>query len=197
MFTGIIFKTAKVKKINAKNGNFSVEIFNNLGKVRLGESITVNGVCSTVKKLAPSKGGVGKSISFEYMPESLKLSNLGFLKKSDTVNIEQAMRLGDKLDGHIVLGHIDQRGKIIRIRKEGNSTVFQIKVPHKKLIKFLVYKGSVAVEGISLTVAKVLPNSFLVKIIPYTLAHTNLKYKKKGNMVNLEFDILAKYANKR
>ncbi len=164
-----------------------VEIQNNLGKIKLGESITVNGVCSTVKK-------TGKNISFEYIPETLKLSNLGSLKKGDIVNLEQSMRMNDKLDGHIVLGHIDGKGEILDIKKEGNSRVFSIKIPAKQLMKLLVYKGSVAVEGISLTVAKVLRNSFIVKIIPYTLAHTNLKYKNKGEEVNLEFDILAKYA---
>lgn len=190
MFTGIISKTAKVKNIKHESGGFSLEILNSLGKIKLGESISVNGVCSTVKK-------TGRSISFEYMPESLKLSNLSFLKINDTVNIERSMRLSDRLDGHIVLGHIDGKGEVLDIKKEGNSQVFEIKIPARNFMKFLVYKGSIAVEGISLTVAKVLNNSFIVKIIPYTLEHTNLKYKKKGDFLNLEFDILAKYANKK
>src|SRR3989338_359869 len=195
MFTGIIKKTARVKNINPQGGSFVVEISNDLGKIKLGESISVNGVCSTIKKLASSKGGAGKNISFEYMPETLKLSNLAFLKKGDMVNIEQSMRMGDKFDGHIVLGHIDGKGEILDIKKEGNSQAFNIKIPARELKKFLVYKGSVAVEGISLTVAKVLRDSFVVKIIPYTLKYTNLQSKKKGDKVNLEFDILAKYAN--
>ena len=106
------------------------------------------------------------------------------------------MHLSDRLDGHIVLGHIDGKGQIVSITKEGNSQVFNIKVLDKNFMKLLVYKGSVAIEGISLTVAKVLGNSFTVKIIPYTIAHTNLKEKKKGDLVNLEFDILAKYASR-
>ena len=195
MFTGIIKKTARVKNINPQGGSFVVEISNDLGKIKLGESISVNGVCSTIKKLASSKDGAGKNISFEYMPETLKLSNLAFLKKGDMVNIEQSMRMGDKFDGHIVLGHIDGKGEILDIKKEGNSQAFNIKIPARELKKFLVYKGSVAVEGISLTVAKVLRDSFVVKIIPYTLKYTNLQSKKKGDKVNLEFDILAKYAN--
>lgn len=190
MFTGIISKTAKVKKVNTKRGSFSVEILNNLGKVKSGESIAVKGVCSTVKR-------VDKNIFFEYMPETLRLSNLGLLKKGDIVNIEQSRRLGDRLDGHIVLGHIDGKGEILNIKEEGNSRVFEIRIPSKNFIKFLFYKGSIAVEGISLTVAKILRKSFIVKIIPYTLKHTNLKYKKKGDFVNLEFDIMAKYANKK
>ena len=190
MFTGIIKKTSKVKNIKPQGGGFGVEIKNNLGKIKLGESITVNGVCSTVKK-------TGKNISFEYMPETLRLSNLGSLKKGDIVNLEQSMRMEDRLDGHIVLGHIDGKGEILDIKKEGNSQIFDIEVPAREFKKLLVYKGSVAVEGISLTVAKVLRNSFLVKIIPYTLKQTNLQFKKKGDKVNLEFDILAKYANKK
>jgi len=190
MFTGIISKTSKIIKIKSNKSGLFLQVLNNFGKVKLGESINVNGVCSTVKKS-------GRSISFEYMPETLKLSNLGLLKKDDTVNIEQSMRLGDRLDGHILLGHIDGKGEILNTEKEGNSRVFNIKVPDKKFIKFLVHKGSVAVEGISLTIVKVLHNFFVVKIIPYTLEHTNLKYKKKGDFVNLEFDILAKYANQK
>lgn len=190
MFTGIIKKTSKVQKIKSAKGSLYVEIFNNLKKVKSGESISVNGICSTIKKS-------NKNIYFEYMPETLKLSNLGLLKKGDIVNIEQSMRLNDRLDGHIVLGHIDGKGKILDVKKEGNSRVFNIKMPNKKFNKFLVSKGSIAVEGISLTVAKVLRNSFIVKIIPFTLANTNLKQKKKGDFINLEFDIFAKYANKK
>jgi len=190
MFTGIISKTSKVKNIKSEKGGLHVEIANNLGKVKPGESIAVNGVCSTAKKS-------GKNISFEYMPETLKLSNLSFLRKEDIVNIEKSMCLNDRLNGHIVLGHIDGRGKILAIKTEGNAKVFDIQLPDKGFKKFLVYKGSVAVEGISLTVVKVLrkssPLSFIVKIIPHTMEHTNLKYRKKGDFVNLEFDILAKY----
>jgi riboflavin synthase len=188
MFTGIIKKTSNLKNTRSKNDSFQIEILNNLGKIKLGESISINGVCSTVKKF-------GKEITFEYMPETLKLSNLGLLKKGDKVNVEQSMRLSDRLDGHIVLGHIDGNGKIVKIVKEGNSRVFEIKISDKKFAKFLVYKGSVAVEGISLTVAKVSKDSFVVKVIPYTFENTNLNSKKVGDLVNLEFDILAKYAH--
>ena len=122
MFTGIIKKTSKIKELKPSKYGLLLEIENNLGKIKLGESISVNGVCSTVKK-------TGKNISFEYMPETLKLSNLKSLKKNDTVNVEQSMRLSDRLDGHIVLGHIDGKGKILSIKKEGNSKVFEIKIP--------------------------------------------------------------------
>ncbi len=190
MFTGIISKTSKVKSIKSTQGGLFLEVTNPFRDVRVGESISVNGVCSTVKKS-------GKNIFFEYMPETLKLSNLSFLQKDDIVNTEQSMRMSDRLDGHMVLGHIDGRGKILDIEKEGNSKVFKIKIPDKKFCKLLVYKGSIAVEGISLTVAQTFKNNFIVKIIPYTIFHTNLKYKKVGDLVNLEFDILAKYANQK
>ncbi|MDD5721411.1 MAG: riboflavin synthase [Candidatus Pacebacteria bacterium] len=189
MFTGIIKKTSKVKRVKSAQGGLFVDILNNLGKIKLGESISINGVCSTVKKN-------NKNISFEYMPETLKLTNLGLLKKGDIVNLEQSMRLSDRLDGHLVLGHIDGKGRIISIKKEGNSKEFYIKVSDKKFKKFLVYKGSIAIEGISLTVAEVLKDLFVVKILPYTLKHTNLKFKKEEDEVNLEFDILAKYASR-
>ncbi len=199
MFTGIISKTSKVKKVKSSNGNLFVDVSNNLGRIKLGSSININGVCSTVKALAPGSIGGGKIISFEYMPETLKLSNLSLLKIGDVINIEQSMRMNDLLDGHVVLGHIDAKGEILSIKKEGNSKVFEIKIPKEKpqneFAKFLVYKGSVAIEGISLTVTKVTKNSFTVKILPYTLEHTNLKNKKVGDTLNLEFDILAKYAH--
>ena len=184
MFTGIIKKTSKVQQVLFEKKGMHLQILNNLGKIKLGESLSINGVCSTVKK-------VGKNILFEYMPETLKLSNLGLLNKGNTINVERSMRMSDRLDGHIVLGHIDETGKIISINEEGNSKVFEIKIKNKI---YLVYKASIAVEGISLTVAKVSKNSFVVKVLPYTLEHTNLKFKKAGDAVNLEFDILAKYA---
>ncbi len=188
MFTGIIAKTGKVKKVTTDKSGMLLEIENKFKAVKLGDSINVNGVCSTGKR-------VGQSLVFEYMPESLKLSNLGKLKTGDVLNLEQSMKLGDRLDGHIVLGHIDGTGELVSLKAEGNSWVFEVKVPDKKFMKMLVYKGSVAVEGISLTVAEVKKNSFVVKIIPHTYKNTNLKFKKVGQALNLEFDILAKYAH--
>lgn len=196
MFTGIISKTAKVVSATSNKNGVLLEIENKIKKVKAGlpvqagESISINGVCSTVKK-------ADKTLTFDYMPETLKLTNLAGLKKGDIVNLEQSLRFGDTLSGHIVLGHIDGKGTIVSIKKEGNSKVFEIKFPSKAFKKFLIYKGSVAVEGISLTIAKVLKDSFIVKIIPHTLANTNLKLKKKGNLLNIEFDILAKYANQK
>ncbi len=190
MFTGITQRTSTVENTKKTDGGLVVVVFNNLGKLKLGESVSVNGVCSTIKK-------IGKHITFEYMPETLRITNLSILKSGNIVNLEQSMLFGDKIDGHIVSGHVDTTGQIMGIKKEGNSQVLHIKVSNKKFMKLLVYKGSVAVEGISLTVAKVLKGSFVIKIIPYTLANTNLRYKKVHDAVNIEFDILAKYANKK
>ena len=197
MFTGIISKTSKIVSATSNKNGMFLEIENKIKKAKIGlpaealakegESISINGVCSTVKK-------AGKILAFDYMPETLKLTNLAQLKKGDIVNLEQSLRFGDTLSGHIVLGHIDGKGKIESIQKEGNSLAFEIRIPNKAFKKFLIYKGSVAVEGISLTIAKVLKDSFTVKIIPHTLENTNLKFKKKGDLLNIEFDILAKYA---
>jgi riboflavin synthase len=189
MFTGIIKKTSKVENTLPQKGGLFLEISKNLTKIKKGDSLNINGVCSTIK-------GLNKNILFEYMPETLRLSNLGLLKKGDIVNLEQSLSLNDKLDGHIVLGHIDGGGKILSIKKEGNSKAFEIKVS-QRFVKFLVYKGSIAIEGISLTITKVFKDSFIVKILPYTFQHTNLQYKRVGDVINLEFDILAKYANKK
>ena len=161
-----------------------------LARLEKGMSVAVDGICLTV---------VARDESFfkvNIMPETINKTNIKYLRAGDLVNLELPAKVNSFLSGHIVQGHIDGKGEILNIRKEGNSKIFNIKMPSPKFCRFLVYKGSVAVEGISLTVAKVLKNSFIVKIIPYTLKHTNLRYKKEGNMVNLEFDILAKYLSR-
>ncbi len=192
MFTGIIRATGKIKKvIPQKDGGLSMSISKPRWNIKKGDSITVNGVCSTVKKTAPA-------LAFEYMPETLSKTNLSALTEKNTVNLEQSLRASDRLDGHMVLGHIDTTGKILSIKTEGNSKVFKINIKDKDIfMKFLVPKGSVAVEGISLTVVDVSSNYFTVKILPYTLEETNLKERKEGDVVNIEFDILAKYLLKQ
>jgi riboflavin synthase len=188
MFTGIIASTTKILETEANSDGMILKVSKPSGwKIKLGDSINLNGVCSTVAKL-----GAGQMM-FEYMPESLERSNLGGLKKGDLVNLEQSLRAADRLDGHIVQGHVDVTGKIVSIIKEGNSLVYRIEVKDKKLIRLAAEKGAIAVDGISLTVVAAGKGYFTVKIIPYTVAHTNLRNKKPGDLVNLEFDILAKY----
>lgn len=185
MFTGIIRETVKVKKAQVRKSGMVLEMVCPKFKTSAGQSLSVNGVCSTVIKTRPH-------LEFEYIPETLKCSNLGLLKPGDLVNLEPSLKLDDTLDGHLVLGHIDATGKIISIKTEGNSRIFKISVP-SRFSKYLAPKGSVAVEGVALTVAGISRNFFTVKLIPYTLHHTNLAWKKTGQSVNLEFDILAKY----
>lgn len=187
MFTGIISKTAKVSSVHKTNDGMILEVWKPKGwKIEAGNSISVNGVCSTVK-------GSDSNLIFEYMPETLVKSDLGSLRIGKIVNLEQSLRLSDTLDGHIVTGHVDCVGTIKSIIPEGNSLIFTINIPETKL---LAKKGSVCVDGISLTIVNVETNCFTVKIIPYTMEHTNFQDKKKGDTVNVEFDILAKYVER-
>lgn len=189
MFTGIITATAKVVKKNLNKNGMVLVITQPKGwKVKLGASITVNGVCSTLKKIQ-------KGLTFEYMPESLERTSLTDLEVGKTVNLEQSMRADDRLDGHIVQGHIDTIGKIISITPEGNSYIFTIEPREKKYLKMIAEKGSIAIDGISLTVTTTEKKNFTFKIIPYTWDHTNLSNKQEGDMVNIEIDVLAKYLN--
>lgn len=189
MFTGIITTTAKVtdKKLD-KNGMVLTISKPKNWKVKIGASITVNGVCSTLKK-------INSGLTFEYMPESLMRSNLSELNIGSVVNLEQSLTASDKLDGHIVQGHVDTSGKITSITPEGNSYVFTIEPQDRKQLQLIAEKGSIAIEGISLTVTKVTKKNFCFKIIPYTWDHTNLSDKKVDDTVNVETDVLAKYLN--
>jgi riboflavin synthase len=187
MFTGIITATATVVKKNlTKNGMVLTVTKPSKWKVGIGASITVNGVCSTLKK---KQGG----LTFEYMPESLERANIGSLEIGATVNLEQSLRADDRLDGHIIQGHVDTIGSINSIVREGNSYIFTIAPRDKKQLQMIAEKGSIAIEGISLTVTRVTTKNFDFKIIPYTWDHTNLSTKKAGDTVNIEIDVLAKY----
>ncbi len=189
MFTGIITATATVVSTKLhKDGMILVVTQPKKWKLKIGASITINGVCSTLKK---NKGG----LTFEYMPESLERTNLSSLKKGSVVNMEQSMKAHDRLDGHIVQGHIDTIGKIVSIIPEGNSYIFTIEPREKKYLKMIAEKGSIAIDGISLTVTGTGKNNFKFKIIPYTWDHTNLSEKRTSDMVNIEIDVLAKYLN--
>lgn len=187
MFTGIIKAHSTITNIVGDKNGLTLTVEKPDWEIQLGDSITVNGVCSTVKSL-------DNGVSFEYMPESLIKANLLELTVGDVVNLEQSLTLQHKLDGHIVSGHVDTIGTISSIEPEGNSFVFSISVHNaSEFMQLLAPKGSVAIDGISLTVVDVLDDSFTVKIIPYTMDETNLSDKKSGDTVNLEFDILAKY----
>lgn len=191
MFTGIVATTAKVKKNQSdKKGGWSLVIEKPRGwKVKKGESVAVNGVCLTA---LVSTGG----ISFVYMPETASRSNLADLAAGDMVNLEHSLRLGDRLGGHIVQGHVDAVGVIEKIISEGNSRVLKIILPDKKTMSLIAEKGSVTIDGISLTVVQAEQDFFTVKIIPHTWNNTNLRAKKIGDKVNVETDMMARYLQK-
>jgi riboflavin synthase len=190
MFTGIITKISTVERASEKEGSFFVVIRRpKEWKIKLGESISINGVCSTVKNLGKN------SFEVEYMPETLKKTTAGTFSKGRVVNLEKSLTLNQLLDGHIVQGHIDARGKIIEIRNVKKSKVMKIQAP-KKVLALIVEKGSVSVDGISLTVVEVKKDWFSISLVEYTLENTNLGTIKKGEAVNIETDILAKYIYK-
>ena len=188
MFTGIISHLGKVKSF--QNSQLSVRVDRSLIKqVKNGDSVAVNGVCLTVIDKRADLFQV------EVMPETLKRTALGGLKSGDIVNLELAMKAADRFAGHIVQGHIDGVATVKSIKQKGNSHIFTFEVP-KQLGRYIVEKGSIAVNGISLTVIDASNKTFTVGIIPYTWRHTMLSSAKVGDRVNIEVDILAKYLEK-
>jgi riboflavin synthase len=187
MFTGIIEELGEMRNIS-KRGNItllSVKADKVLDETKIGDSIAVNGTCLTVVKKERD------SLSFEVVPESLKVSNLGSLRVSEKVNLERSLKVGDRISGHFVSGHIDCIG-IIRKKNYINSNLcFEIAVP-VEFMQYLIPKGSVALDGISLTLADKRSNTFRVYIIPHTLKNTTLGFKGPSDKVNIEFDMLAK-----
>jgi riboflavin synthase len=187
MFTGIIEELAQTKSIS-KRGNInllSVRANKVLDDTDVGDSIAVNGVCLTVIKKDSC------SLSFEIMPETLKVTNLGSLRITDKVNIERSLKIGDRLSGHFVTGHIDCTGIIRKKNYIRDNLCFEVAVP-AKLMSYILPKGSIAVDGISLTVADKSYGTFAVYIIPHTLKNTTLGFKGPSDKVNIEFDMLAK-----
>jgi riboflavin synthase len=191
MFTGIIEEVGLLEEFNTGNGYGVMEIKCSevLNETRIGDSIATNGVCLTVKEKSLN------SFKAEVMGETLAKSNLGNLKVGDKLNLERALRLSDRLGGHIVSGHIDGVGTIVSINEESNGTWFTISAP-KEVLKYVIYKGSIGIDGISLTVAYVDDEVFKVSVIPHTLDNTILPYKKVNSKVNLECDLIGKYVEK-
>ena len=173
MFTGIIEAVIKVERIKKEGGGASIHLQLPFD-VNKGGSVSVNGVCLTVESV------YGKTSIFRVVEETLKKTNLSILKPGDWVNIERSLKIGDRLDGHFVYGHIDGMGKLVDIRKTPSSTGLVIEYP-SELEKYITRKGSVAIDGISLTVVDVYRNQFQVAIVPYTMENTNLRCRKRGN----------------
>lgn len=190
MFTGIIKKVSTVEDIYSQNGSlFAVIKKEKDWPVELGQSISINGVCSTVQKFDK------KSFLVEWMPETLKKTTVSSFKKGQLVNLETSLNLNSLLDGHIVQGHVDTVGKVLEIKPLKDSKILKIKIP-TKFMKLVVDKGSVAVDGISLTVVDTGRDWFTVSLVSYTVANTNFQNTKKGDLVNIETDVLAKYVSK-
>lgn len=189
MFTGIIESIGTIQSINAENENIHFEIKTDfLDELKIDQSIAHNGTCLTVVALHPEKN----TYIVTAIKETLEKTNLGTLKVGDEINLERAMLLNTRLDGHIVQGHVDQVG-ICTLKEENDGSwrfVFSYQQNRQNVI---VEKGSICINGISLTAFNVSENSFEVAIIPYTIEHTNLKQVEVGTKVNLEFDIIGKY----
>ena len=191
MFTGIIEETGTVRHVSLHGNSGSIQIGADLvlSGTRPGDSIAVNGVCLTVT----SKDD--KSFTADVMAETLRRSSLGQLKGGDLVNLERAMPAEGRFGGHIVSGHIDGTGTVAAMEKEGNATWVYIRTT-ADILALIVEKGSIAIDGISLTVAKVDADSFAVSIIPHTGSNTTLLKKQVGDTVNLENDIVGKYVQR-
>ena len=191
MFTGIIEETGKVEAV-AKGSNsavITIAAVKVLEDTKIGDSIAVNGVCLTVTSIS------GRKFSADVMAETLRRSSLGSLKHGSMVNLERAMAANGRFGGHIVPGHIDGVGVISSFEKEDNAVWVEIETP-AKILRYIVEKGSITIDGISLTVAKLTDSSFAVSVIPHTGEETTLLNRNQGDIVNLENDIVGKYVER-
>jgi riboflavin synthase len=186
MFTGLVAEKGTIR--SRRDGRLEVET-SLAGELAAGDSVSVNGVCLTA--VDPD----GSSFAAEVMPETLRRSSLGPLREGSEVNVELPLRAGDRLGGHMVQGHVDATGSVAGVRDEGLARVVRIEAD-PALLRYVVEKGSIAVDGVSLTVSAVDDVAFEVSLIPETLERTTLGRAEKGTMVNLEVDVLAKYVEK-
>ncbi|RDV84721.1 riboflavin synthase [Ammonifex thiophilus] len=191
MFTGLVEEVGRVRRIvrGPASAQLEIEARRVLEDLRVGDSVAVNGACLTVTRL-----GSG-SFWADAMAETLRRTNLGELGPGDRVNLERALRLGDRLGGHLVTGHVDGVGRILRKEREDVAWVLSIAAP-SQVTPYLIEKGSVAVDGVSLTVVEVKGDIFKVALIPHTADHTVLGSKGPGDKVNLEADLIGKYVRR-
>ena len=191
MFTGLVAELGTVQRL-ARQGNsyhLTVGAKKVLKNLKIGDSVAVNGACLTVVRMDDS------GFTADVMPETVRLTNIGSLQPGSKVNLERTLRLCDGLDGHIVSGHVEGLGTIYEQRPEGIAVVVTISTP-PELLKYIIKKGSIAIDGISLTVTEFTDTSFSVSLIPHTAKETTLGLKKVGDSVNLETDILGKYVER-
>jgi len=191
MFTGIIERigAVKEKKGQGKGVRLVLEVGKWNEKLSVGDSVAVNGACLTIVRKTET------TLAFDVVPDTLKSTNLGSLQIGSRVNLEPSLRAGDAFGGHFVMGHVDAVGKIKKLEKIGDSWILEVEVP-SEIMRYVIHKGSIAVDGISLTVQRVREKSFEIAIIPHTMGNTALGGKKAGDPVNLEPDFMAKYMEK-
>ena len=191
MFTGLIEGTGKLIKTEprGKDMRLSIEASFELEELQIGESVAVDGVCLTVVSWE------GRTFTVDVSQETLSRTTIEQRRLGDEVNLERALRLGDRLGGHLVNGHVDCRGRVISRKKRGDSLVFEIEVEAEQA-RYFIEKGSVAVNGISLTINRCDERSFEVNIVPHTARWTNIKNLKAGDEVNIEVDVIGKYIEK-
>ncbi len=190
MFNGIIYKQGKILKIIKQSKNSILLIKTNMkfNKNEIGSSVSCNGVCLTVYKIK-------KNVIFFFLSkETLKRSNFKYSKNGDNINLEKSLVFGKRISGHYLQGHVDVTSKILQVKKTGKSWFVKFNIKNSNR-KYLIEKGSVGVNGISLTISKLFKNAFEISVIPHTLKLTNLSNLKKGDKVNIEFDMIGKYLN--
>ncbi|HXM30278.1 MAG TPA: riboflavin synthase [Chthoniobacterales bacterium] len=192
MFTGIVEATGKVEALKKNElGGFGLEIAAPFSqKLASGASLAVNGCCLTVTEIVQSR------LQFDLLGETLRRTNLGDLRPGDLVNLERPMAADGRFDGHLVQGHIDTTAAVLTLEERGSDRLIEIELP-SSFQQYVVFKGSVAVDGISLTIAELHPSSFVLWIIPHTWEITNLQRLVPGALVNLEFDLIAKYVERQ
>lgn len=191
MFTGLIAELGRVQALKKEQESYRLTVAAEKipPLLKIGESVAVNGACLTVVVVSNTE------FTVDVMPETARRTLIGSLQKGDRVNLERTLHLNDGLDGHLVSGHVDGVGTISKLKPEGIAKVVTIATP-PELLHYIIVKGSIAIDGISLTVTDVTANSFSVSLIPLTVKDTTLGYKKVGDKVNLETDIIGKYVEK-
>lgn len=190
MFTGIIEEVGKISKLEKDKDNLNIIVEADFSdELKIDQSVSHNGACLTVVEKTD------KNYLVTAIEETLQKTNLGDLKEGDEVNLERGMKMNDRLDGHIVQGHVDQTGVCKHIEQKEGSTIFTFVYDSDKN-NYTIEKGSITVNGVSLTVVDSTTNGFSVAIIPFTLEHTTFKNLKQGDIVNLEFDVIGKYVNR-